>query len=256
MIPYMLKKFFFASTALLVFSFGVTAFKYDEKTTSSKTSIKTVKIGTAAELPVSTVSTVDGDQLSGLYEMLNLGALKLNKTAFSLAVKGYRKLEEQGKVKNNLLTIVDFSQPSTSKRMYIIDVANRRLLQHSLVAHGRNTGALMANCFSNVAESNKSSLGFYITSETYQGKHGLSLRLDGMERSINDNARARAIVIHGADYANEGFYKQTGYLGRSFGCPAVPTKDANKIINTIRNGSCLFIYSPNESYLKSSKLVG
>jgi hypothetical protein len=130
------------------------------------------------------------------------------------------------------------------------------LLQHSLVAHGRNTGALMANSFSNQAESNKSSLGFYVTSETYQGKHGLSLRLDGLEKNINDNARSRAIVVHGADYATEGFYKSTGYLGRSFGCPAVPTMDANKIINTIRNGSCLFIYSADQGYLKNSKLVG
>jgi hypothetical protein len=251
----MLKKFLFASTALLVFSFGVTAFKYDEKSTSGKTAVKTVNVGTAADLSNSTVSTVERDELSSLYQLLNLGSLKLNKQAFSLAVTGFRKLQSQGKVKNNLLTIVDFSQPSTSKRMYIIDVANKKLLKQSLVAHGRNTGALMANSFSNQAESNKSSLGFYITSETYQGKHGLSLRLDGMENSINDNARARAIVVHGADYANEGFYKQTGYLGRSFGCPAVPTKDANNIINTIRNGSCLFIYSPSEAYLKTSKLV-
>jgi hypothetical protein len=113
----------------------------------------------------------------------------------------------------------------------------------------------MARDFSNQPESNQSSLGFYVTSDAYQGKHGLSLRLDGLEKNINDNARERAIVIHGADYATEGFCRSAGYLGRSQGCPAVPTSISKTIINTLGTGSCLFIYSPDQKYLKKSTLL-
>lgn len=208
-------------------------------------------------VPVSVDSAVSSEvpvvsSYAVLYEQLGLASLKLNRQAFDLAIKGYDKLKAAGKIRSELLTIVDFTQPSTNKRMYIIDMLSGKLVKHSHVAHGRNTGMLMAKSFSNVAESNQSSLGFYVTSETYTGKHGLSLRLDGMEKNINDNARARAIVIHGADYANESFYKTTGYLGRSFGCPAVPTRDANQIIQTIKNGSCLFLFSNDAQYLKKS----
>jgi hypothetical protein len=248
----MTKKLAFAFICLLVFSFAVTAFTNDEKKKSSKTlsNIEAPVIATEIISPETELtSTVD------LYETLNLQSLKLTRQAFDFALKGYNKLKASGKVKSNLLTIVDFSQPSTNKRMYVIDVNAGKLVLQSVVAHGRNSGALMANSFSNEAESYKSSLGFYVTSETYQGKHGLSLRLDGLESNINDNARARAVVVHGADYAEEGFYKSTGYLGRSFGCPAVPTKDAKKIINTIKNGSCLFLYSPDKKYVGQSKMI-
>ena len=249
----MTKKFIFAFTALLVFSYAVTAFTTDETIVNgTKDSIAAIII-VDETVPVTNISPAD--KLSNLYEALNLKALKLNKEAFVQAVNGYKKLNKEGRIKNSLLTIVDFSQPSTSKRMYILDMAAGKLVKQSHVAHGRNTGALMANKFSNVPESFQSSLGFYIASETYQGKHGLSLRLDGVEKNINDNARARAIVIHGADYANESFYKATGYLGRSYGCPAVPTKDANAIISTLCNGSCIFIYSPDKNYIKASKLI-
>ncbi len=242
----MTKKILVASTALLIFSFAVTAFTNDGADVSPKTT------PTQDSVEIRIVK----NPFDVLYDSLNLAALKLNKDAYQFAVKGYRKLLEAGKLKNtDLLTIVDFSQASTSKRMYIIDVKKMKLLEHSLVAHGRNTGQLMATAFSNVAESNQSSLGFYVTSETYNGKHGLSLRLDGMEKQINDNARNRAIVIHGADYASESFCKSTGYLGRSFGCPAIPNNVSKSIINTIRNGSCLFIYSPNQTYLKKSTLL-
>lgn len=249
----MTKKFIFAFIALLVFSFAVTAFSTTSEKVTAETFTTTEALPDGESDNVSSVSPAE--KLFNLYDKLNLGVLKLNKEAFTMAVKGYNKLQASGKIKNNLLTIVDFSQPSTSKRMYILDMKEGKLVKQSVVAHGRNTGALMANKFSNIPESFQSSLGFYIASETYQGKHGLSLRLDGMENNINNNARARAIVIHGAEYANESFYKSTGYLGRSFGCPAVPTKDANAIINTMRNGSCLFIYAQDKNYVKASKLI-
>lgn len=246
----MTKKILVASTALLLFSFAVTAYSTDGTDVSPKTITVTDPVKDSVEV------RIVKNPFEVMYDSLNLGALKLNKQAYMLAVRGYNKLLQAGKLKNtDLLTIVDFSQASTSKRMYILDLRKKKLVEHSLVAHGRNTGQLMATAFSNIPESNQSSLGFYVTSETYQGKHGLSLRLDGMEKQINDNARDRAIVIHGADYATEGFCKSTGYLGRSFGCPAVPNKTAKTIINTIRNGSCLFIYSPDKAYLKKSTLV-
>ena len=244
----MTKKILVACFALLMFSFAVTAFTSDSTSVSPKT--------TPAKNDSSEAVMV-ANPFETLYETLHLGALNLNKDAYDLAVKGFQKLKASGRIKNaDLLTIVDFSQASTSKRMYIIDIEHKKLIENSLVAHGRNTGQLMATSFSNIPESNQSSLGFYVTSETYEGKHGLSLRLDGMEKNINDNARNRAIVIHGADYATDGFCKSAGYLGRSFGCPAVPTKVSKTIINTIRNGSCLFIYSPSKAYLKQSSLIG
>lgn len=242
----MTKKILFATIGLLVFSFAVTAFTNDGNSVLPK------KANTADSVN-STINTVP---FMDVYDSLHLNNLNLAKDAYQFAIQGFQKLILLGKVKNpDLLTIVDFSQPSTKKRMYIIDLKRKVLLEHSLVAHGRNTGELMARAFSNTMESNQSSLGFYVTSDTYQGKHGLSLRLDGMEKNINDNARERAIVIHGADYATEGFCKSTGYLGRSHGCPAVPAKTSKIIINTLGNGSCLFIYSPDQKYLKKSALL-
>ena len=242
----MLKKTIVASFALLSFSLAVTAF------TSDGTSVSPKKNAVIDSAEISGII----NPLESLYDSLQLGALRLNRQAYLFAVKGYTKLKADGKLRNgDLLTIVDFSQASTNKRMYIIDLKKKKLVEQSLVAHGRNTGQLMATNFSNVPESFQSSLGFYVTSETYEGKHGLSLRLDGMEKQINDNARNRAIVIHGADYATEGFCKSTGYLGRSYGCPAVPQNVSKSIINTIRNGSCLFIYSPNQQYIKKSMLL-
>lgn len=242
----MTKKILFATIGLLVFSLAVTAFTNDGNSVSSKKGRTTDSLNTTLII----VPFMD------VYDSLHLDNFNLGKEAYQFALQGFQKLVKLGKVKNpDLLTIVDFSQPSTKKRMYIIDLKRIVLLEHSLVAHGRNTGELMAKAFSNTLESNQSSLGFYITSDTYQGKHGLSLRLDGMEKNINDNARERAIVIHGADYATEGFHKSTGYLGRSHGCPAVPAKNSKTIINTLGNGSCLFIYSPDQKYLKRSTLL-
>ncbi|WP_207496860.1 murein L,D-transpeptidase catalytic domain family protein [Aridibaculum aurantiacum] len=249
------KKLWITLVALVLVSFGVTAYKAKNEVIV-KASFETGTDSLAStEVVANDAVSSEKMRFTALYDVLNLQNLKLNKQAFQLAINGYSKLKTQGKIKNDLLTIIDFSQPSTSKRMYIIDMKKNKLVRHSHVAHGRNTGLLMATTFSNKAESYQSSLGFYVTSETYIGKHGLSLRLDGVERNINDNARARAIVVHGADYANESFYKSTGYLGRSFGCPAVPTKDAPEIIQNIKNGSCMFIYSTDKGYLKQSSLI-
>jgi hypothetical protein len=150
------------------------------------------------------------------------------------------------------LTVIDFSRPSTEKRLWVYDLRSRALLFHEHVAHGRGSGANMATAFSNVPESNQSSLGLFRTAEAYNGKHGLSLRLDGLERGINDRARERAIVIHGAEYVNAATAKAQGRLGRSLGCPAVRPEIATSLINAVKDGGLLFAYYPQQSWLEGS----
>lgn len=189
-----------------------------------------------------------------LYNSLTTNSSQLpSKEVLELAMEGWEKLEDD--LKSPILTVIDFSLPSTEKRLWVIDPAKGLILHHSVVAHGRNSGELLAKTFSNQPESFQSSLGFYKTAETYQGKHGYSLRLDGLEKGFNDQARNRAIVIHGADYAKEEFAKSTGRLGRSLGCPALPPELSAKVIDLIKNGSLLFIYGNDESYLQKSYLL-
>lgn len=190
------------------------------------------------------------------YECLDFSKFSLPQfESFSKAFEGYEQLKLQGKIENEVLTIVDFSLSSKEERMWVIDMKTKEVIFQSLVAHGRNSGFEFAENFSNQSESYKSSLGFYLTGEEYQGKHGTSLRLDGMEFGINDNARDRAVVIHGADYVTKDFVKTHGRLGRSQGCPAVPYAIHKELIATIKNKSVLFIYHPSRNYVAKSKLV-
>lgn len=166
--------------------------------------------------------------------------------AMNMAINGYHALKSRNLLINDsLLTIIDFSSPSTDQRFYVLDLKNQKLVKHTLVAHGMQSGLNIADTFSNNRHSNKSSLGLYVTKETYEGKHGYSLRLDGMNEGLNDNARKRAIVIHGADYVSEEFIDKHGRIGRSFGCPALPMDEVAEIIDLIKGGSCLFIYHPS-----------
>lgn len=190
-----------------------------------------------------------------LYKELDLSAKGLSIEAFNTALQGFLHLKEQGILANpDLLTIVDFSQSSRKKRFYLIDIKRKELLVNTYVAHGKNSGVDMANNFSNVVGSEKSSLGFYITKGTYTGKNGFSLKMNGVDEGFNDNAEERAIVVHGADYVNAGRVN-TGYMGRSQGCPALPREDYIKVIDMIKGGSALFIYSGSEDYLKNSEIV-
>jgi hypothetical protein len=176
-----------------------------------------------------------------------------SKEVLDLAMEGWGKLGQN--LRSQILTVIDFSLPSTAKRLWVIDPVKGLILNHTLVSHGRNSGELLAKNFSNRPESYQSSLGFYKTGETYQGKHGYSLRLDGLEKGFNDQARNRAIVIHGADYAKEEFAKSTGRLGRSLGCPALPPELSALVIDLIKNGSLLFIYGKDPNYLTQSELL-
>jgi len=190
---------------------------------------------------------------TNFYTELNDSDLKIE--TFQAALKGYLKLQSTDKIKNNkLLTVIDFSKSSSKNRLFVIDVIAKKIIYKSLVAHGRNSGYEFATKFSNKISSYQSSLGFYKTAETYSGKHGFSLRLDGLESS-NSNARSRAIVIHGADYVSKEFIRKNGKLGRSLGCPSLPKANYEAIIKTIKDGTCLFIYAKKTSYLSTSKLV-
>jgi len=183
-----------------------------------------------------------------IYERLNANNYQLpNKESFAKALEGYYAWKEKGLIQNEILTLIDFSLSSTEERLWVIDIKNNAILFQSLVAHGRNSGDEFATNFSNKPESHQSSLGFYSTGETYYGKHGYSLRLDGLEKGINNNARRRAIVIHGASYVSNTFIENNGRLGRSFGCPALPKEDTNELIDLIKNQSCLYIYYPTNS---------
>ena len=190
-----------------------------------------------------------------IYDSLQLDNLGMSRAAMNYAFKGFQKLVDKGAVANeDILTVCDFSQPSHKKRMYIIDVKNYKVLVNTYVAHGKNSGLKEANRFSNIHESLQSSLGFYVTKGTYFGKHGLSLKLDGKDRGFNDNAESRAVVVHGAEYIGDNRIG-AAYMGRSFGCPAVPQALAPKVINLIKNGTTLFIYHPSASYLHGSRIL-
>jgi hypothetical protein len=192
-----------------------------------------------------------------LYAALDTGNfVRPPEDLFVLGVHGFEKMKLSGaRFSKDVITLVDFRKAGTEKRLWVIDLTTGRVLFHTLVAHGRNSGELFATRFSNVPNSNQSSLGFYVTGDTYIGKHGISLKLHGQEKGINDHAAARAIVIHGADYVSESFIRQVGRLGRSFGCPALPMELHEEIIEQIANKTCLFIYYPDGQYLEQSTLL-
>ena len=189
-----------------------------------------------------------------LFSALNLKNFNAPKIAsYTQAINGFFALKAKGLIKKDILTIIDFSMPSSAKRLWVIDMENNTVLYNSVVSHGMNSGGDYATSFSNAQNSNKSSLGFYATAETYNGKNGFSMKLDGLEAGVNSNARARAVVMHGAYYANPDILNSQSYLGRSQGCPALPEALNKKVINTIKGKSCLFIYHPSRTskYAKS-----
>lgn len=201
-----------------------------------------------SEAVVAAQPTFDS-KVETIYNSLNSSQFELpNLESFKEALKGFYLLKEKGVVQKDILTLVDFSLSSNVKRLWVIDLSTNTILYNSLVAHGRNTGEEFANSFSNANSSFKSSLGFYATGEIYKGKHGMSLKLDGLEKGINDNARERGVVMHSANYVSDSFIKCNKRLGRSQGCPAIPQESLREIVNTIKNKSCLFIYHPSRTF--------
>jgi hypothetical protein len=232
------------------------------KAKSSKSIVKSSAVTTSNEAPTAETTTAKNSTnaileaaSNLLYDSLKLDNMGLSRNVMQMAYKGHQYLKERGSLDNSdILAIVDFSQSSKQKRLYIVDTRNYKVLMNTYVAHGKNTGLNHAERFSNIPESLQSSLGFYVTKKTYFGKHGLSLRLAGMERGFNDNAEARAIVMHGAEYIGP-HRKNSSYMGRSFGCPAVPQAQSKEAIDILKDGTCLFIYHPTQQYLRGSKIL-
>ncbi|WP_432222306.1 murein L,D-transpeptidase catalytic domain family protein [Flavobacterium sp. TMP13] len=216
----------------------------------------TEKVSTNKRVIAATVKISAEAKIESIYHNLHTNSFELPKMdSFTEALKGFYELKEKGIITKDILTLIDFSKSANEKRLWVIDLSTNTILYHSLVSHGRNTGEEFATSFSNVDSSNKSSLGFYKTGEVYQGKHGMSLRLDGLERGVNDNARSRAIVMHGANYVSNSFIRNNSRLGRSLGCPAIPEELKQEIIETIKNKSCLYIYHPSRSTVTLARLV-
>lgn len=196
------------------------------------------------------------EEADSLYNEIDLKSVGLSQQAFEYALKGYTYLLEHHWLnKTDVISICDFSQSSREKRLYIVDLEQKKVLINTYVAHGRRSGSEYARSFSNNPSSHKSSLGFYVTEKTYYGDHGLALKIHGLERGINDRACARNIVVHGSEYVGSDFIKMNKFNGRSFGCPAVPSSDVNDVIDAIKDGSCLFIYHPTKKYIAKSKIL-
>lgn len=188
--------------------------------------------------------------IAEVYRTIGLQQTGLALPVFEKAMTGFMNLKNGNLLNDSkeILTVVDYTKPSTEKRMWIIDLANNSILLNTYVAHGQGSGDNVATKFSNVAESHQSSVGFFLTNETYSGKHGLSLKLDGLDKGVNSKARDRAIVVHGASYVSENFITRHGRLGRSHGCPAIPKELNQKIINLIKDKTCFFINGNTNNY--------
>lgn len=207
------------------------------------TTYHTTKI--SKELPVNKSAHLQLYEDFGLEQMISV-------EAFRYAMQGAENIDNK---KEDIITIIDFSLPSTAKRMVVLDLAKKEILYHTIVSHGKNSGENYATSFSNTHSSYQSSLGFYTTENTYIGRNGYSLVLNGLEKGTNDQAKARAVVIHGADYCSEDFIKATGRNGRSYGCPALPRALNQEIIDTIKEGSLLYIYANNKDYFANSAFI-
>ncbi|MBV8390663.1 MAG: murein L,D-transpeptidase catalytic domain family protein [Mucilaginibacter sp.] len=240
----MKRRFWGILCALLIFTIAIItiSWKPDTKEKSKKVTNKAVKA-----IPAKEHFT---QYLADIYNSAQLNEAGLDLAVFQKAVTGYFNLKAANKVPqySSIITIVDLAKSSCTKRMWIVDLINKDLLLNTWVAHGNGSGGDVPEYFSNASESHASSLGFYITEGIYNGKHGRSLKLNGMDEGFNDNARARSIVVHAAPYVSEGSINELGRLGRSEGCPAVSPKVAKKVINTIKGGSVLFINGNDRSY--------
>ncbi len=184
-------------------------------------------------------------------------APRLAPQALETALADLRRLQaSRAPVRGDVLTVIDYTKPSTEHRLWVFDLVHTRVLFEELAAHGKNSGGNQAVRFSNAPNSLMTSLGAFLTGDTYIGKHGLSLRLRGLEKGINDNCMARDIVIHAADYVSEGMAKAKGHIGRSWGCPAVRPEISRRLIEAVQGGSLVLAYFPDPAWLQSSRLSG
>lgn len=250
-----MKKYTFWSITMLLLTLTIFAFNRPssaEKSVENNQIFKAQPVSMAAAEAVETASAEEmfEQYITDTYTAIGLNSAGLSLDVFKKALTGYFNLKDSGKLSEtkNILSIVDFTKSSRSKRLWIIDLAAQKLLFNTLVAHGQGSGNDLATNFSNLANSHQSSLGFYVTNEVYFGKHGMSLRLDGMDEGYNTNARNRDVVVHGAEYVSQSAINQLGRLGRSHGCPALPTELTKPIIETIKDKTVLFINGPESKY--------
>ncbi|KAA3438063.1 murein L,D-transpeptidase catalytic domain family protein [Rufibacter hautae] len=231
-----------------VFAF-VSLLSFVSPVNSSATSTVVVAAPSSKSVEVSSTVAFD-DFLENLYDEADLKKAGLNIEVFKKAATGFYNLKKNNKLSRtkDVLTVVDFNKPSTAKRLWVVDLNKKKVLYHSLVAHGMGSGNDKAVKFSNTVNSHMSSLGFYVTENTYIGKHGLSLKLNGLDQGFNTKAKERAVVIHGADYVSEAFVRQHGRLGRSHGCPALPKEITPEVIQVIKGGTLLYIDGPSSNY--------
>lgn len=181
---------------------------------------------------------------------------QLRPQVLELALKAYENAKSEGvAIQKPILTVVDYTMPSTAKRLWVLDLATSKVLFNTLVAHGKNSGDLYSNKFSNNDGSKESSIGTFITEGTYDGKHGTSLKINGLDKGFNDKAEPRLVVMHSANYVSEEFVKIHGMIGRSWGCLALNPEVAPKIINTVKDGSVIFSYYPDQKLLATSKVL-
>lgn len=245
----------FYSVLGIVYLISTSFYLSPDRENNNRNAINTNKIETIVESE-SSKKTSNVSSSEELYQSISFeNTNKLQFDVFAKALLGFENLKKAGKLSEeaHLLTICDFSLSSNTKRLWVIDTEQRKVLFNSLVAHGKNTGEEFATNFSNIESSLQSSMGFYITESTYNGDNGYSLKLLGMDKGFNDAAYKRAVVMHGADYVSEEFAAAHKRIGRSWGCPVLPRNLTEPIINTIKGKNCLFIYYPDENYLSSSE---
>jgi len=250
----MKRRLWLAITLLIILSCAIIS--------SRSATVKKAALVTKKETKANTVTSAFVSYVSDVYQTAGLKTAGLDYEVFQKAVTGYYNLKENNKLASNssVVTVVDFNKASTVKRMWIVDLVKKQLLLNTWVAHGQGSGNDIATQFSDKADSHQSSLGFYVTDDVYYGKHGRSLRLDGMDAGFNTNARSRAVVLHAAAYVCENTIKQLGRLGRSFGCPAVSPEVSNQIIDLIKGHNMLFVNANisgyNSKYLNDSFVTG
>lgn len=188
-------------------------------------------------------------------QYLGKKAPQLNKGVLKFALAAYHKAAIRGSVKKKVLTVIDYSLPSSKQRMWVFDMSHERLLYNTYVAHGQNSGMNTPSHFSNNPSSKQTSLGTFVTKDTYMGSNGYSLNLQGLEKGFNDNAYNRRVVIHGAWYVEPDYIRKSGRAGRSWGCPSIAKTLAKPVINTIKGGSVVFAYYPDRNYLSHSSYL-
>ena len=192
------------------------------------------------------------DSTNAIEKKILAQAPTLDPKALKTSLLAYMHVEQQGLDKQHILSIIDYQLPSTKKSLWVINMNTDKVEYNTLVAHGRNSGDNYATKFSNRLGSDESSLGVYLTANTYHGKHGYSLRLRGLEAGFNSNAYRRAVVMHSAWYVSQGFADKYGHLGRSWGCTALNKKIEPKIVKAIKDGSVLVAYYPEKKWLQQS----